>query len=298
MAGQILPSLGTIEPAGLILTRAGYTRRIIMNGIYEKREKLLELLRDMQRVVVAYSGGVDSAFLAAAAERAVQKEAVAITACSETLPQSERAAARLVADTIGIRHLEMDISELNSAEFVNNDAQRCYFCKKERFGVLVDWAQENGFAWVLDGANADDVSDYRPGMRAVGEMAQVRSPLLEVGLTKAEIRVLSQEWGLPTWDKPSSACLSSRIAYGLPVTAERLYQIEQAEEILRKFCSGQIRVRHHGDLARIEVAPENIPLLVQQDNAAVIADSFKKLGFSFVTVDLAGYRTGSMNAVL
>ncbi|CUH96998.1 hypothetical protein P22_3124 [Propionispora sp. 2/2-37] len=268
-------------------------------NVQEKVNKLIAMIQDMGSVVVAFSGGVDSTFLAAAAKQALYDDrAIALTACSETLPESERRETERIAAKLAIRHVLVDISELDNADFVQNDKRRCYYCKKERFTAIAKWAKERGFHWVLEGSNADDVADYRPGMQAVAEMATVRSPLLECGLTKEEIRLISQEWGLPTWRKPSAACLSSRIVYGLPVTAERLRQVELAEEYVKTICSGQVRVRHHGDLARIEVAPEDIPLLVRPDKAAAISQELKKLGFTFVTVDLEGYRTGSMNAVL
>jgi len=270
----------------------------LKDAVQQKINELLSLLQGFERVVVAFSGGVDSSFLAAAAARVLKDNAVAVTAYSETLAESEKLEAIEIAKKIGINHELLNISELNSQEFVANNRDRCYFCKKERFTTLSEWAGENGYNWVLDGSNADDVSDYRPGMRAVEEMERVRSPLLEVGLTKAEIREISQEWDLPTWNKPSAACLSSRVAYGLPVTGERLSQIEQAEEFIKKFVSGQVRVRHHDNLARIEISPENIPQIVTPEISAQIAEALKKIGFTYVTIDLAGYRTGSMNESL
>lgn len=269
-----------------------------MTQIKKKLDELMTLLQGLESVVVGFSGGVDSAFLAAAAYKALGDKAVAITAYSETLSQHEEQEAIAIAQEIGIKHVLLNISELNCADFVKNNSNRCYYCKKERFGALQNWAQENGFAWVLEGSNADDISDYRPGIKAVEELAVVRSPLLETGFTKEEIRAVSKEWQLPTWNKLSAACLSSRVAYGVEVTAERLRQIELAEEFLRGFCKGQIRVRHHGELARIEVSEADIPILAKPDNAALIAEFLKKLGFTFVTLDLSGYRSGSMNEVL
>lgn len=264
----------------------------------DKLEKLTQLLQEMGTVAIGFSGGVDSSFLAAAAQRVLGDKAVAVTAYSETLPDAERQEAIDVAKQIGIRHVLLHSSELVSDDFVANTAERCYFCKKQRFSDLKNWANEEQINWVLEGSNADDTSDYRPGMRAIDELNGVRSPLLEAGLTKAEIRILSKEWGVPTWNKPSAACLSSRVAYGLPITAERLKQIELAEAVIKQFCTGQVRVRHHDNLARIEVSPEDIPVLAAPDKAALISGELRKLGFMYVTLDLSGYRTGSMNAVL
>lgn len=261
-----------------------------------KIKQLHDLLHGLGSIVVAFSGGVDSSFLAAAAVRAVGDKAIAVTAYSETLAESEKNEAVLIAKEIGIQHILLHISELNSSEFVENTASRCYHCKKERFTVLADWAKENHYDWVLEGSNADDLLDYRPGMKAVDELGAVRSPLLEVGLTKSEIREMSKEWNLPTWNKLSAACLSSRVAYGIPVTAERLKQIESAEELVKQFCSGQVRVRHHGNIARIEVTPENIGIITTPEIGKIIDQGLKEIGFTYVTVDLVGYRMGSMNA--
>jgi uncharacterized protein len=271
---------------------------MIVENIANKLKHLNELLIGLDSIVVAFSGGVDSSFLAAAALRAVGEKAIAITAYSETLPESEKNEAISIAKSIGIKHILLNISELNSPDFVENNKQRCYYCKQERFSSLVDWAKNNNYNWVLDGSNVDDLSDYRPGIKAVEELEHVRSPLIEVGLTKKEIREASKEWTLKTWDKDSAACLSSRVAYGLSITAERLSQIEKAEALVKEFCPGQVRVRHHGDIARIEVLPENISLITAPNVVKHIEQGLKKIGFIYVTVDLAGYRSGSMNEIL
>lgn len=261
-----------------------------------KLKKLVEILAGLRRTVVAFSGGVDSTFLAAAAVRALGAQNVlAATAVSATLTGGERDEAVRIAAALGVQHVLLPTDEFSDAAFTANTAERCYFCKKIRFQALAAWAAARGWPWIVEGSNTDDDADYRPGSRAVAELAAVRSPLKEAGLAKAEIRAVSSEWHLPTAGKPSAACLASRIAYGLPLTPERLKQVEAAEAFLRPFCDGQLRVRHHGTLARIEVEPDCIAKLAEPETARIVSAKLQALGFHHVTLDLSGYRMGSLN---
>jgi uncharacterized protein len=263
-----------------------------------KLEFLLEQLKGLKEVAVAFSGGVDSVFLAAAAHKALAGKAVALTAVSATFTEAEKEEAITLARQIGISHFFLPSPELANTAFTANTPQRCYFCKKERFTALRQWADKEGIPWLVEGSNADDKKDYRPGMKALQEIKGVVSPLLEAGLTQHEIRLISKEWQLPTFNKPSDACLATRLSYGLPITKERGEQVALAEKFLKMICAGSVRVRHHGNLARLEVPPSAIPLLAAKDNAAAINDYLKTLGFSYVTLDLTGYRQGSMNEEL
>jgi uncharacterized protein len=238
---------------------------------------------------------VDSTFLAAAAKRALGDNVLAVTAVSATLTDDEKAEAVKLAERIGVTHVLIETNEFADNLFTANSAERCYFCKKIRFEALVEWAAARGYPWIVEGTNVDDAGDYRPGTRAVAELPAVRSPLKEARLTKAEIREISKRWKLPTWEKPSAACLASRIEYGLPLTPERLKQVEEAEKLIRPLCKGQLRVRHHGTLARIEVEPEWIPKLAEPETATLIAEKLKTQGFHHVALDLFGYRMGSLN---
>lgn len=262
-----------------------------------KEASLQERLRDAGRVLVAYSGGVDSSYLALAAHRALGDGALAVTAVSPSYPESHRTVAEEVVREFGIRHRFVDTHEMESADYRANRTDRCYHCKAELFEVLGAMREETGFDAVAYGINTDDTGDFRPGHRAADEHG-VLSPFLDVALSKEEIRALSREAGLPTADLPASACLASRLPYGTEVTPERLLQVERGEEALRSLGFRQLRVRHHGDVARVEIDPVELPRALEPAMAGKIVALLKPLGFRYVSLDLEGYRTGSLNEVV
>jgi len=263
----------------------------------EKQEHLFECLRSLGRVIIAYSGGTDSAYLAWAAHRVLGDDTLAITADSASIPASHKRAAEEFAAECGFRHEYISTYEFENPDYVKNDKNRCFHCKDELFTRLDAYAAEAGFDHIIYGVNADDLGDYRPGQTAA-KLHQVQAPLVDAGLSKAEIRELSRLAGLSTWDRPAAACLSSRVPYGTPVTVETIQTIEQGEEAIRALGFKQFRVRFHGDLARIEIAKDELPRALSLEMAHAFSAIFKRLGFFYVTLDLEGYRQGSLNAAL
>ena len=266
--------------------------------IEEKMDALKSILADMGSVIVAYSGGTDSAFLAATAYDVLGDKALAVTAKSPSLAPSELREAIELAERLGFRHRIVETHEVEREDYAANNPNRCFFCKDELYTYLSSYAEEEGYASIVNGTNTDDLGDFRPGLNAAKQYG-VRSPMVEADLSKPEIRELSKDMDLPTWDKPAQACLSSRIPYGSMVTVEALTRIAQAEEYLHDVIGiRQLRVRHHDTVARIEVEPQDFITLTDETVREQIVSKFREIGYSYVTLDLQGFRSGSMNEVL
>lgn len=263
----------------------------------EKQNSLFDSLRRMERVIVAYSGGTDSAYLAWAAGKVLGDRAIAITADSASIPESHKRDAEEFAKFSGFRHEYIETYEFDNPDYVKNDADRCFHCKDELFTRLDQVGAERGIEHIIYGVNKDDLGDYRPGQNAA-RIHEAKAPLVDANLTKAEIRELSRRAGLPTWDRPASACLSSRVPYGTPVTVETVKTVEKGEEELKALGFRQFRVRFHGELVRIEISRDEMEKALSMEIAGKLSAIFKQLGFLYVTLDLDGYRQGSMNEAL
>jgi uncharacterized protein len=279
------------------LVKLSAAPKLDLRILKSKQEKLFSILKPMRHIIVAYSGGADSAYLAWAAHRVLGSNALAITADSASIPESHKQAAEEFARECGFRHEYVETLEFDNPDYIKNDPNRCFHCKDELFTRLEILARERGVEHIAYGVNVDDLGDYRPGQKAA-KMHQAKAPLVDAGLSKAEIRELSRLSGLSTWDRPAAACLSSRIPYGTPVTLENIKTVERGEEAIRQLGFRQFRVRFHGQLVRIEIAKDELATALTPEIAQRFVQIFKPLGFHYVTIDLEGYRQGSLNAVL
>jgi len=273
------------------------TQEINSDRLAGKLHELMENLERLESAIVAYSGGVDSTFLLKICADVLKDKVVAVTSHSDVSPSGELEEAQALTTSFGVKHVIITTDELRDSTFVANPPDRCYHCKNQLFRRLSEMARSHGIKWVLDGSNADDMTDYRPGNRAAKEFG-VLSPLKDAALTKEEIRTLSRGMNLPTWDKPASPCLASRIPYGHMITPEKLARIASAEQFLRSYGIKELRVRDHGDIARIEIPKDSLYIFLDQAVVGNVVNEFKSLGYKYVTLDLQGFRTGSMNEVL
>jgi len=262
-----------------------------------KFEQLVSILRDTSGVLVAFSAGVDSTFLLKVAHMVLGERAIALTASSPTAPPGELEAAMNFAKDLGCRHIVLDSHELTNPSFAQNPSNRCFFCKDELYRICRKQAEQSGVATIVDGTNLDDLKDHRPGLQAAKQWG-IRHPLVEAEMTKQDIRRYSQELHLPTWDKPSSPCLSSRFPYGTEITLERLKEVAACESFMKELRFREFRVRYHGDLARIEIAPSEFDRFFEKDTRDAVVQKFKAAGFNYVSLDLQGYRSGSLNEAL